>query len=384
MDIEVISYNNKGGTASIAVTVPLSIDILTKEIFLSIDDTLIIKENKLSVANAIPSITDNKGKGLFTDGVTLYWDNLTSYTQKEIDDFFGGITPISGYNLELWDKAYKHTLETDNVHGINLSNIVYKSGDNQFTGTNNFIGELDVLTIDINNTLSTIPVYKEGRFFYNFNTKKIASYGDVVDLVLNYSIDGHTHFQLYQPNGLNPFVYTDDLGRLHIDGDIIQTGTTFETHAEHVLTKQDVITLRDGAISGLIPGQYVGIKALKYDGTNDGQLVFDKTGTARVGDVGSEQPITTRIESPTNGKFAIWDNDNSRLDFKDIALSDLPTISYPELLRGSYRYDSQILGVDTIGDWRTYSDDLGYYTQYCTVGGTRATSTWVTKNTIIT
>ena len=401
MSLEVISYNSKtvdsGGISSLAAILPIFLNMETKEVSLEIDTTLLVKEGKLSVTNPIPSLEGNAGKTLVTDGTTMSWntiDTSNSYTRLEIDQFFEGITPIVGYNNTSWNSAYTHSMSTSGtIHGISVLDITYKSKDNQFIGYNQFLGETDFQSIDfvpipVDSTADPIvyitPDYKEGRVFYNIVNQSLSLFNSQIDTVQTVSLEGHKHFQLYQPDGTNPFVYTDNSGVLHIDGGIIQNGTSYETHAEQVYTKQDIITLRDGAISGLIDGQYVGFKALKYDGVNDGHLVFDNTGTARVGDVGSEQPITTRIESPTNGKFAIWDNDNSRLDFKDIALSDLPTISYPELLRGSYRYDSQIPGVDTIGDWRTYSDDLGYYTQYCTVGGTRTTSTWVTKNTIIT
>ncbi len=50
--------------------------------------------------------------------------------------------------------------------------------------------------------------------------------------------------------------------------------------------------------------------------------------------------------------------------------------------RGTKVYHSQGNG-DTIGDWRTYSDANGFYTQYCTVGAaTRGFGTWQTKHTV--
>ncbi|MEI6899974.1 MAG: hypothetical protein WCL00_08850, partial [Bacteroidota bacterium] len=61
----------------------------------------------------------------------------------------------------------------------------------------------------------------------------------------------------------------------------------------------------------------------KYDGANDGLLVFDSGGTARVGDIGSEQPLTTRIETPTNNYIAYWDSGNTRIDFKQLTTSDV-------------------------------------------------------------
>ena len=114
-----------------------------------------------------------------------------------------------------------------------------------------------------------------------------------------FSRNGHKHYQLYQPDGNNPFVYTDNGGVLHIDGGIVQNGSTYETHAEKVYTTNDYIILRDGAVAGLSGGSFAGFEAKLYDGVNDGRLVFDNTGTARVGDIGSEQPLATIVPPST-------------------------------------------------------------------------------------
>lgn len=103
-------------------------------------------------------------------------------------------------------------------------------------------------------------------------------------------------------------------GTLTVNGDIIQNGSAYETHAEKVYSKNDLIITRDGAVSGLSTGQYTGIQAKKYDGTNDGQLVFDKDGEARVGDVGDTEPLMTRDElaDMTNGSLLKWDGTNKK------------------------------------------------------------------------
>lgn len=148
---------------------------------------------------------------------------------------------------------------------------------------------------------------------------------DYVDSVA--SPTGHTHYQLHQPNGVNPFVYTDNSGTLHIDGNIVQSGSSYETHAEQVYTKNNTIILRDGAVVGLGTGEYAGFVAKLYDGVNDGELIFDNTGTARVGDVGNLQAIATRIETPSDGYFAYWENGNTRLNFKQLSISDLTNLN---------------------------------------------------------
>lgn len=103
-------------------------------------------------------------------------------------------------------------------------------------------------------------------------------------------------------------------GDLNVYGDIIQQGAAYETHAQHVFSTDDYIVMRDGALVGLAVGDYSGFQVKKYDGTNDGRLVIDRDGTARVGDVGDEQPLLTRDESAdmTDAAPLVWDAANSK------------------------------------------------------------------------
>ena len=117
-----------------------------------------------------------------------------------------------------------------------------------------------------------------------------------------------------EPGGETTLRDTEVDGDLTVNGDIIQNGSAYETHAEKVYSKNDLIITRDGAVSGLSTGQYTGIQAKKYDGTNDGQLVFDKDGEARVGDVGDTEPLMTRDElaNMTDGSLLKWDGTNKK------------------------------------------------------------------------
>ena len=105
-------------------------------------------------------------------------------------------------------------------------------------------------------------------------------------------------------------------GDLVVNGDIIQEGAAYETHAEQVFTTDDYIIMRDGAMAALANGAFSGFQVKKYDGTNDGRLVIDNTGTARVGDVGDEQPLLTRDEAAnlTNGEFFKWNSTDMRAE----------------------------------------------------------------------
>lgn len=128
--------------------------------------------------------------------------------------------------------------------------------------------------------------------------------------------------KLYTPDESDAFVFTDNAKNLHIQGNIIQSGSTYETDVETLNIANSYITLRSGSTIGLGPGEYTGIESKNYDGLNDGRLVFDNQGWARVGDVGDEQILTTRVENPTDGNYAVWDDTNKRLDFQPLDMSE--------------------------------------------------------------
>ncbi len=91
------------------------------------------------------------------------------------------------------------------------------------------------------------------------------------------------------------------------EGNIIQNGAAYETHAEKILTTNDFIVMRDGAVSGLGSG-VSGLKVKRADGINDLVLGAGSDAIARVGwDGDSLQAIATREDSPLNGGHAYWD-----------------------------------------------------------------------------
>lgn len=132
---------------------------------------------------------------------------------------------------------------------------------------------------------------------------------------------------------------------LNITGDIIQQGSSYETHAEQIYTTKDYIITRDGAVGGLATGDYSGIEVQNYDGNNsDCRLVIDKTGTARVGDIGGEQPLLTREESAylTDNKPLIWNANNLRAETANATLA--------KIIKGSATL--------TTSDWTTHAPNM--------------------------
>lgn len=130
-------------------------------------------------------------------------------------------------------------------------------------------------------------------------------------------------------------------GDLNINGDIFQQGASYESHMEQVYTTDDYIIMRDGAVAALPSGDYAGFQVKKYDGTNDGRLVIDNTGTARVGDVGDEQPLLTREESANlnDGALLKWDASTSKAVDEGTVGSDTKPIKIVNGIATAVTYD---------------------------------------------
>lgn len=101
---------------------------------------------------------------------------------------------------------------------------------------------------------------------------------------------------------------------LEVLGNFYARGSSYEVILKELLVKDPTITLRDGALTGLATGEYAGFIFHLYDGTNDGYLVVDKDGYAKVGDVGSLQILATRQDSPIANGLAYWNDTLKRFD----------------------------------------------------------------------
>lgn len=140
-----------------------------------------------------------------------------------------------------------------------------------------------------------------------------------------------------------------------IAGDLTVNGTYYTVHAEHVYTQDDYIIMRDGAVTGLGSGQFSGFQVKLYDGVNDGRLVIDNSGTARVGDVGDEQPLLTRSESGslTNDHLLKWDGTNQKAIDAGTSISGLqpkitPSFTQPATNIEVFQYD-KVITVSILG-----------------------------------
>lgn len=136
----------------------------------------------------------------------------------------------------------------------------------------------------------------------------LSPYVLISDLQSAYLTESESNARFVRKDAANTFTANQTIaGDLLVQGNIIQQGATYQTHAEQVYSKNDFIILRDGAVSSLGDG-FAGFKAKKYDGVNDGHLVFGADGFARVGDAGDEQILLTRDNTLTDSYPLIWDN----------------------------------------------------------------------------
>ena len=121
-------------------------------------------------------------------------------------------------------------------------------------------------------------------------------------------------------------------GNVTISGNVTVNGTVTSVSAQNLKVKNKLIVVAEGNTVTLTSP--AGLLAPKYDGTNNGALVFDGTGTAYVGDVvltadgdidfakSDLQPLATR-GTLFNGNIVKWNGDKMRLEDTGIAAGDV-------------------------------------------------------------
>ena len=123
-------------------------------------------------------------------------------------------------------------------------------------------------------------------------------------------------------------------GNVTIGGNLSVNGTMWTVNSNTLKVKDKLIVVADGNTVTLTSP--AGLLAPKYDGTNNGALVFDGTGTAYVGDVGLTpngeidvaksdlQPLVTR-GTLADGKLVKWNAAKLRLEDTGIAADQVAT-----------------------------------------------------------
>lgn len=173
-------------------------------------------------------------------------------------------------------------------------------------------------------------------------------------------------------------------GSLVVSENLVVSGTTSTVHTQNLkVTDKLIYVAKDNTTPLTSPA---GLITPKYDGINNGGIVYDNTGTAYVGDITLDsngnvdvnnsdlQPIATRDAAITDGNIVKWDDTNKTLVDSGKALSDLATkedlqeVSNSNLLYNSdFGIHGSINGPtsgDTIPGW--YSGGGYSYVKYDT------------------
>ena len=314
------------------------------------ESTLAGKQDKLTV---VPS-----GTGNVVSGVSISGGNLVVSKGKKI----------------VTTNSVQGTVDTDCIITVRDENTISSSLTKLSDLFYNIWVEVDELSTEMYTVPSSYLLGVElgkkvstevgkGLSEVNLTTAMKTSY----DTAVSKAHDTNCDMQLKSPDGTKIPIYTDNAGAVHIDGDIIQSGSSYETHAENINTPQNLIKLRDGATTGLASGEYAGLEAENYDGANTGRLVFGNDGIARVGDVGDEQPLATREESPTSGGVAVWNESTLKFD------ADVPVNQF---VYGSTQYGG------TISEDVNSIEKSGFYTCAGTaVGAPNVDYSWFITHT---
>ena len=227
------------------------------------------------------------------------------------------------------------------------------------------------------------PNLESGINIKTFNNLSILGPGNLVleasavdhNSLQNYEPERHflreEIHQLYQPDTTNPFVYTDNAGNLHIDGDIVQNGEVLIVNSEEVHTTQDMIVTREDAVSGIAAGAFSGIRVTNFDGANNYVFGVNNAGEFRAGQAGSELPVAFREESGTSNGVAHWDDANKR--FKTVVgfTFDGANLAVPGSVVAS---NLQISNWNQAYSWGDHSA-AGYINEYPTAGITVSNGT---------
>lgn len=126
-------------------------------------------------------------------------------------------------------------------------------------------------------------------------------------------------------NEENTFTAKQTFQDVQINGNLTAKGTTTTVDVKNLDVEQQLITVAKGNTVALTSP--AGLKAEKYDGTKDGALVFDASGTAMVGDVVLDangnidaaqsdlQDLATRAKPSelTDGHLLKWDATNKKI-----------------------------------------------------------------------
>ena len=259
--------------------------------------------------------TLNTDSNILNKGVR---SQASSLTRMMLNHFFGR-TSFNVNKLADHLKAFLTTFKSFIKEGSNewSPTVLYATGDvvyflttlNHEPCKRTFKCILDCPSVNLP------PVYTDGSLINTNYWKELS--GKVASLTVGTANSGQENVATFN-------------GSVTINGNITQSGTPYETHAEQLYTKKDNIITREDAAVALPSGSYSGIKVNNYDGNGaNGILAYRSDGTAVVGDepgspaVESLQPLLTRAEEGSselvNGGILVWNSLTKRAETTTLA-----------------------------------------------------------------
>lgn len=169
----------------------------------------------------------------------------------------------------------------------------------------------------------------------------------------------------------NTFTAKQTFQDVQINGNLTAKGTTTTVDVKNLDVEQQLITVAKGNTVALTSP--AGLKAEKYDGTKDGALVFDASGTAMVGDVVLDangnineaqsdlQDLATRAKPSelTDGHLLKWDATNKKIVDGGEASSGGTVTSVSVKMNSSVKGTVTTSGTIDLGTVLTSWDDVG-------------------------
>lgn len=239
---------------------------------------------------------------------SIFVDVKQSINTSNISDF-NIISPLDG-DVIVYDSA---TESWKNLKSVKLSSVIPPSGTLSVTGNLSVSGTVSSNSVSSNSITSLGEVYAQGGFHVIGETNDDFVMADGDTLPISNLKSGI--YELYNPSNSSQVVLSISAnGEVVISGDIIQNGGAYDLHAENINTPQELITLREGALSSMPIGALAGFIIKNYDGHNDGMISIDRNGILRIGDVGDLQPVMTREESPVEYSPLHWNSSSLRAE----------------------------------------------------------------------
>jgi len=148
-------------------------------------------------------------------------------------------------------------------------------------------------------------------------------------------------------------------GNLLIAGNLTVSGTTFTTQTETVQISDNLMVINYGEVSTGVTEGEAGIEIDRGQAANY-RFMFDETDDYFVvGISGSEQPVATREESPTQGYVPYWDASNYQFVNTDSPIKRTTSSGVELYYDGAVKLATATGGVTVTGDLTADSMTLG-------------------------